>query len=86
MLTLLATSFYLGYFATILTVLEQLIEVYGYTSQQASSMGALAQVGGMTGGIFFSLCITHFAKNSPPYKFVMILIGVMTLLSKCFRV
>ena len=87
MLTCLASSFLMGYCGSITTVLEQMIVVYDFTSQQASYMGALYQITGITGGLLCSTYITYASRSNvkmPPYKGVLVLIALLTLLCKCY--
>jgi drug/metabolite transporter superfamily protein YnfA len=61
-----------------------MIRVYDFTSQQASYMGALFQLFGIAGGLLCSLYINSRSSKGflPPYKFFLLLIGILTTFSK----
>jgi hypothetical protein len=76
------------YFGAFTTVLEQMIRVYDFTSQQASYLGALFQIGGILGGLLCSTLLTRASHplmpgvlRKAPYKKVLLGISISTILS-----
>ena len=79
----------MAYFATFTTVLEQMIVVHGFTSRQASYLGALFNIGGIIGGISCSIFLAKKSLprkedgllNEAPYRPVLVLISFTTFIT-----